>query len=118
MQRIRGGHQGPPAHYPVRGAITWKSIVGTNVAADAPGMPGMPGMANPRFAFTMNQAKYDSLPADLKTVIDDNSGLATSAWAGETAFDAVVAPHQKIAQDAGEKIHRLPEAEYARWGAG
>ena len=102
----------------MRGAITWKSIVGTNVAADAPGMPGMPGMANPRFAFTMNQAKYDSLPADLKTVIDDNSGLATSAWAGETAFDAVVAPHQKIAQDAGEKIHRLPEAEYARWGAG
>ena len=72
----------------------------------------------PRFAFTTNQAKYDSLPADLKTVIDDNSGLATSAWAGETAFDAVVAPHQKIAQDAGEKIHRLPEAEYARWGAG
>ena len=34
----------PPAHYPVRGAITWKCIVGTNVAADA---PGMPRMANP-----------------------------------------------------------------------
>ena len=68
------------------------------------------------FIFTMNQAKYDSLPADLKTVIDDNSGLATSAWAGETAFDAVVAPHQKIARDAGEKIHCLPEAEYHRWG--
>ncbi len=77
--------------------------------------PGMPRMANTIFAFTMNQAKYDSLPADLKKVIDDNSGLAASAWAGETAFDAVVAPHQKIARDAGEKINFLPEAEYARW---
>lgn len=77
--------------------------------------PGMPRMANTIFAFTMNQARYDGLPADLKKVIDDNSGLAASAWAGETAFDAVVAPHQKIARDAGEKIHFLPEAEYQRW---
>jgi TRAP-type C4-dicarboxylate transport system substrate-binding protein len=77
--------------------------------------PGKPRMANTIFAFTMNQAKYDSLPADLKKVIDDNSGLAASAWAGETAFDAVVAPHQKLARDAGEKIHFLPDAEYARW---
>ena len=72
-------------------------------------------MANTIFAFTMNQARYDSLPADLKKVIDDNSGLAASAWAGETAFDAVVAPHQKLARDAGEKIHFLTDAEYARW---
>lgn len=72
-------------------------------------------MANTIFAFTMNQAKYDSLSADLKQVINDNWGLAASAWAGETAFDAVVAPHQKLARDAGEKIHFLPEAEYARW---
>jgi TRAP-type C4-dicarboxylate transport system substrate-binding protein len=77
--------------------------------------PGMPRMANTIFAFTMNQAKYDSLPADLKKVIDDNSGLVASAWAGETAFDAVVAPHQKIARDAGEKINFLPADEYARW---
>jgi TRAP-type C4-dicarboxylate transport system substrate-binding protein len=77
--------------------------------------PGMPRMANTIFAFAMNQARYDGLPADLKKVIDDNSGLATSAWAGEVGFDAVVAPHQKIARDAGEKIYFLPEAEYARW---
>nr|WP_172690443.1 TRAP transporter substrate-binding protein DctP [Agrobacterium deltaense]ASK48468.1 hypothetical protein [Agrobacterium deltaense] len=28
----------------------------------------------------MNQAKYDSLPADLKKVIDDNSGYTMSRW--------------------------------------
>lgn len=77
--------------------------------------PGMPRMANTIFAFAMNQAKYDSLPADLKKVIDDNSGLATSAWAGESAFDAIVVPHQKIARDAGQKITFIDQAEYQRW---
>jgi TRAP-type transport system periplasmic protein len=36
------------------------------------------------FVMGMNRAKYNSLPADLKRVIDDNSGLATSAWLGKT----------------------------------
>ncbi len=63
----------------------------------------------------MTQAKYDSLPADLKKVIDDNSGLAASAWAGESAFDAIVQPHQKIARDAGQKISFIDAAEYQRW---
>ncbi len=76
---------------------------------------GLPRMANTIFAFAMNKAKYDSLPADLKAVIDANSGLAASAWAGETAFDDVVAPHQKQARDAGEKIVFLDKGEYDRW---
>ena len=77
--------------------------------------PGMPRMANTIFAFAMNQAKYDGLPADLKKVIDDNSGLAASAWAGETGFDNVVQKHQALARDAGEKIVFMPDAEYQRW---
>ena len=32
----------------------------------------------------MNQAKYDSLPADLKKVIDNNSGAALSQQIGKT----------------------------------
>jgi TRAP-type transport system periplasmic protein len=36
------------------------------------------------FVMAMNKAKYNSLPADLKKVIDDNSGLATSGWLGKT----------------------------------
>jgi len=77
--------------------------------------PGMPRMANTIFAFAMNQARYDGLPADLKKVIDDNSGLAASAWAGETGFDNVVQKHQGLARDAGEKIVFMPDAEYQRW---
>lgn len=82
-------------------------------ALDTP--PGLPRMGNTIFAFAMNQAKYDSLPPELKKVIDDNAGLATSAWAGQTGFDDIVAAHQKLAREAGEKIHFISEAEYERW---
>ncbi|MCJ0763713.1 TRAP transporter substrate-binding protein [Variovorax terrae] len=36
------------------------------------------------FVMAMNKAKYNSLPPDLKKVIDNNSGMATSAWLGKT----------------------------------
>lgn len=32
----------------------------------------------------MNKARYNALPPDLKKVIDNNSGLATSGWLGKT----------------------------------
>ena len=36
------------------------------------------------FVMAMNKAKYNALAPDLKKVIDNNSGLATSAWLGKT----------------------------------
>jgi len=80
---------------------------------DAPA--GQPKFANSIFAFVMNQAKYDGLPADLKKVIDANSGPAVSAWAGERGFDASVAPHHKLATDRGNAVLTLADAEYQRW---
>ncbi|MGD9941977.1 MAG: TRAP transporter substrate-binding protein [Burkholderiaceae bacterium] len=35
------------------------------------------------FVMAMNKAKYDSLPPDLKKVIDNNSGIETSGWLGK-----------------------------------
>ncbi len=35
------------------------------------------------FVMAMNKTKYNSLPPDLKKVIDNNSGMATSAWLGK-----------------------------------
>lgn len=77
--------------------------------------PGKPKFSNSIFAFVMNQAKYNSLPPELKKVIDANSGGAVSAWAGEKGFDAVVAAHQKMAKDGGNKIEVLSDAELQRW---
>lgn len=66
------------------------------------------------FILAMNQAKYDSLPDDLKQVIDENSGLEFSALAGKTTqeFDP---PARAIAEEAGNEIVVLDEAEVARW---
>ena len=79
---------------------------------DAPA--GQPKFANSIFAFVMNQARYDGLPADLKKVIDSNSGLEASAWAGEK-FDSVLPAMHKLVTDRGNKVYVLPQAEMVRW---
>lgn len=76
---------------------------------------GAPRISNTIFLFAINQGKYDALPADLKQVIDANSGVATSAWAGETGFDNVVETFKKAAKDSGGTFYNLPDAEYQRW---
>ena len=75
---------------------------------------GQPKFANSIFAFVMNKAKYDSLPADLKKVIDANTGIEASALAGEK-FDAVVVPYHKLATDRGNQVSVLAPAEMQRW---
>jgi TRAP-type C4-dicarboxylate transport system substrate-binding protein len=75
---------------------------------------GQPKFANSIFAFVMNQARYDSLPADLKKVIDNNTGVEASALAGER-FDNVVVPHHKLATDRGNAVFVLAPAEMTRW---
>lgn len=85
----------------------------TKYALDVPA--GAPHFSNSIFAFTMNQAKYDGLPADLKKVIDANSGLQASATAGEKGFDAAAEPHRKLSRDRGNTISALSDAEYKRW---
>lgn len=66
------------------------------------------------FVLAMNKAKYESLPDDLKKVIDDNSGMEFSAFAGKTqeSFDV---PSRKLAADAGNNIITLSEEETATW---
>ncbi len=41
---------GASLHYPVRGAVTWKSIVGTNVAADA--LSNLASLSSDRLIFS------------------------------------------------------------------
>lgn len=64
------------------------------------------------FVLAMNKAKYDSLPDDLKTIIDDNSGAEFSAFAGRTQqeYDA---PGRELA--AANNIIELSAEESAKW---
>ena len=62
------------------------------------------------FVMAMNKAKYNSLAPDLKKVIDNNSGMATSAWLGKTqqGNDGI---GRKTASDRGNTIYTVSAAE-------
>lgn len=62
------------------------------------------------FVMAMNKAKYDSLPADLKKIIDNNSGIETSAWLGKTQQGNDPAG-RKAAVDRGNTIHTIPATD-------
>jgi len=68
------------------------------------------------FIFAMNKDKYDSLPDDLKAVIDENSGLEFSAFAGKTMAGADE-PSMQIAKDRGNNIITLTPEQVAEWKA-
>jgi TRAP-type C4-dicarboxylate transport system substrate-binding protein len=75
---------------------------------------GSPQMLNTVFLFGMNQAKYDSLPPELKKVIDANSGAEKSAWVGKVFADDA-APGRKSAELRKNTFYTLPDAEAKRW---
>ncbi len=62
------------------------------------------------FVMAMNKAKYNSLAPDLKKVIDNNSGMATSAWLGKVQQGNDV-PGRKTASDRGNTIYTVSAAE-------
>ena len=76
--------------------------------------PALPALSSAGFIFAMNQAKYDSLPADLKKVIDNNSGAALSRQIGKT-WDESQALGRKAAMDRGNTITKLTPAETDNW---
>ena len=84
-----------------------------------------PGLYTLTFVVAMNQAKYDSLPDDLKAVIDANAGLEFSVFGGGTQADAD-GPAREIAVDNGNQIFTVSDTQpwldvvqpvYAEWVA-
>jgi TRAP-type transport system periplasmic protein len=73
-----------------------------------------PSLFTAGFIFGMNQAKYDSLPADLKRIIDKNSGAALSRTIGKY-WDEATAVGRKAAQDRGNTFIKVTPAETDRW---
>jgi TRAP-type C4-dicarboxylate transport system substrate-binding protein len=76
--------------------------------------PSRPALYSATFVFAMNQAKYDSLPADLKKVIDANSGAALSQSIGKT-WDNSQTAGRKAAQDRGNTFYMIPASELDNW---
>jgi TRAP-type C4-dicarboxylate transport system substrate-binding protein len=73
--------------------------------------PKAGGLYTTAFVIVMNKAKYDSLPPDLKAVIDRNSGIDASAALGR-AQQAGDAPARKVASDERKNaIYTITGAE-------
>ncbi len=68
------------------------------------------------FVFAMNKARYDGLPDDLKAVIDAESGLEFSAFAGRTMQEDD-GPAREIAVGRGNNIVTLTPEDLVEWRA-
>lgn len=68
------------------------------------------------FIFAMNNDVYDGLPDDLKAVIDANSGIEFSAFAGRT-MEEYDAPGRALAEEAGNNIIALTPEQVDAWRA-
>ena len=66
------------------------------------------------FVLAMNKDRYDSLPDDLKKVIDDNSGLEFSIFAGGTQSDSD-GPARQLAVDRGNNIVTVGGDDLQAW---
>jgi len=77
---------------------------------------GRRGLYTAVFLFAMNKARYDSLPADLRKVIDDNSGLALAKQIGRL-WDAAEKPGRDAAVAQGATFYKIEGAELERWQA-
>jgi TRAP-type C4-dicarboxylate transport system substrate-binding protein len=76
--------------------------------------PKLPALYTSAFILAMNPARYESLPAELKRVIDANSGAELSALAGRVILEAD-GPGRKLAQERGNQFHMLAAAELENW---
>lgn len=73
-----------------------------------------PGMASATFVMAMNPAKYNSLPADLKALLDKESGVAAAvsfgtAWKAQEKFALDLETSKK-----GLQVITLPPGEIAK----
>ncbi|RIK84300.1 MAG: C4-dicarboxylate ABC transporter [Hyphomicrobiales bacterium] len=68
------------------------------------------------FVLAMNKARYESLPEELRKIIDDNSGREVSGLFGRTQehYDG---PARQLAVDRGNTIVELDADEVAAWKA-
>ena len=75
-----------------------------------------PALYDLTFVLAMNKAAYDGMPDDLKAIVDQNSGLEFSIFAGGTQADAD-GPARQNAVDLGNNIITVTEEQAAEWDA-
>lgn len=101
------------------GIIPWEIVLPLKInelADNHTMMGGDRALYNTVFIWGMNRSAYDAMPADLQAVIDDNSGLFASAWAGRAMDEGDVPGEAKTRAD-GNNVVTLSAEETARFAA-
>lgn len=76
-----------------------------------------PRMNTSTFSFLMNKNSYNKLPADLKKVIDNNSGRNIAKWAGQNWADIEVPSEKVMKSKKKNQFHMMPASEVAKMKA-
>jgi TRAP-type C4-dicarboxylate transport system substrate-binding protein len=77
-------------------------------------VPGSPTLYITTFILGMNRAKYEGLPADLRQVLDANSGMAAAEMAARP-WDERGPVVEEMVRKRGNQVITITEAEKARW---
>ena len=82
-------------------------------------------MYNTFFIWAMNKDSYNNLPDDLKAIIDANSGIEASAWAGramdqgDTKMKGIVSGTDNtiitMSDEATAEIKAIADGQIAEW---
>lgn len=104
----KGVIDGAVVPYEVVPAVKIQELVKYHSETD----PAEPAFYTSTFIFAMNKARYESLPADLKKVIANNSGQALSGQIGKAFLAADVEGKKLTTRNATNVI---PAAELANW---
>ena len=104
----RGVIDGTTIPWEVAGILRVQELVSNHTEFQGPALYTL------TFSFAMNQDVYDAMPADLQQVIDDNSGLNFSVFAGgtQTAADG---PIRAAAVERGNTIITISESDAQVW---
>jgi TRAP-type C4-dicarboxylate transport system substrate-binding protein len=103
----KGVLDGATVPWEVTGALKVAELVENHTEFEGP------AIFNITFVLAMNKGVYDGLPADLRAVVDQNSGLEFSVFAGgvQAAADG---PSRQIAVDRGNSIVTISAADAAQ----
>lgn len=78
-------------------------------------IPGSPTFYTTSFILAMNPARYAGLPAELKGVLDANSGMAAAEMAARVWDEQGPAVRATVERRRDNQIIQLDAAEKARW---
>lgn len=98
------------------GVITWEmspSLKLNELTDSHTDVAGDQALYNLYFIWAMNKDVYEGMPEDLRAIIDANSGMMASQWAGRAHDTGDVVGRDLMAAD-GNEIAQLSEEETAR----